>query len=131
MLVFAYSALSLALSLALSGFVVAGLTAWSFRMEASLSVSPTSEKVFARAMVIGVFVAVVASVTVEVISMAIGSSPLLPLLAVLFSTVFVPLLGWWGSLLETFLAADDSMEASVVDIAAWRLRGLIASARRR
>jgi hypothetical protein len=127
MLVFAYSALALALSLA----VVAGLTAWSFRMEASLSVSPTAETVFARAMAIGVFVAVVASAIVEVIAMAIGSSPLLPLLAVLFSTVFVPLLGWWGSLLETFLAADDSMEASAVDIAAWRLRGLTASARRR
>jgi hypothetical protein len=127
MLVFAYSALALALSLA----VVAGLTAWSFRMEASLSVSTTAETVFARAMTIGVFVAVVASAIVEVISMAIGSSPLLPLLAVLFSTVFVPLLGWWGSLLETFLAADDSMEASAVDIAAWRLHGLIASARRR
>jgi hypothetical protein len=92
MLVFAYSALALALSLA----VVAGLTAWSFRMEASLSVSPTAETVFARAMAIGVFVAVVASAIVEVIAMAIGSSPLLPLLAVLFSTVFVPLLGWWG-----------------------------------
>lgn len=125
MLVFAYSALALSLA------VVAGLTAWSFRMEASLSVSPTAETVFARAMTIGVFVAVVASAIVEAISIAVGSSPLLPLLAVLFSTVFVPLLGWWGSLLETFLAADDSMEASAVDIAAWRLRGLIASARRR
>lgn len=125
MLVFAYSALALSLA------VVAGLTAWSFRMEASLSVSPTAETVFARAMTIGVFVAVVSSAIVEVIAMAIGSSPLLPLLAVLFSTVFVPLLGWWGSLLETFLAADDSMEASAVDIAAWRLRGLTASARRR
>ena len=125
MLVFAYSALALSLA------VVGGLTAWLFRMEASLSVSPTAETVFARAMTIGVFVAVVASAIVEVISIAIGSSPLLPLLAVLFSTVFVPLLGWWGSLLETFIATDDSMEASVVDIAAWRLRGLTASDRRR
>lgn len=125
MLVFAYSALALSLA------IVAGLTAWSLRMEASLSVSPTAETVFARAMTIGVFVAVVASAIVEVTSMAIGSSPLLPLLAVLFSTVFVPLLGWWGSLLETFLAADDSMEASAVDIASWRLHGLTASARRR
>jgi uncharacterized protein YacL len=125
MLVFAYSMLALSLA------IVAGLTAWSFRMEARLSVSPTAETVFARAMTIGVFVAVVSSAIVEAIAMAIGSSPLLPLLAVLFSTVFVPLLGWWGSLLETFLAADDSMEASAVDIASWRLRGLTASARRR
>ena len=126
MLVFAYSELMLMLSLT----VVIGLTAWSFRMEANLSVSPTAETVFARAMIIGVFVALVASAIVEVTSMAIGSSPLLPLLAVLFSTVFLPLLGWWGSLLETFLAALDPMEPSAVDIASWRFDG-DTSARRR